>query len=108
MSQDRAAGTPSWYDVLQVSRAASAEEIRSAYLRLIRVEHPDVHGGDGHDRAALLNAAFEVLGHPEARARYDMTPTGETMPLPEPARYATPAHDQQFAQGSWDIPDWPR
>ena len=28
--------------------------------------------------------------------------------VPEPSRYAPPAHDQGFDRGSWDIPDWPR
>ena len=31
-----------WWDVLEISRSANTEEIRAAYLRLVKIYHPDV------------------------------------------------------------------
>jgi hypothetical protein len=57
------------YDVLGVSRRASAEEVRAAYRAKARDHHPDAGG----DPAAMrrLNAAWRVLGDPARRAAYD-------------------------------------
>jgi curved DNA-binding protein CbpA len=60
------------YEVLGVSRDASAREIRLAYRRLARQHHPDVNlRPDGPERFAALASAYEVLSDPTARARYD-------------------------------------
>jgi DnaJ-domain-containing protein 1 len=54
-----------WYDVLGVSQTASLEEIRSAYLRMITLYHPDRVTGLGEEfrllaehRAKEINAAY--------------------------------------------------
>lgn len=72
------------YSVLGLSPSASAHEIRSAFRRLARTLHPDLHGSDpSRDRRfAQVVAAYEVLGDPVRRAAYDReriapaTPTG--------------------------------
>lgn len=64
------------YRTLQVRRDASAEVISAAYRRLMRDAHPD-RGGDA-ERAKRLNAAYEVLSDPSARAAYDRTLPAET------------------------------
>jgi molecular chaperone DnaJ len=63
-----------YYDTLGVSRGADQEEIRSAYRRLARLHHPDVseEDGDKGDRFKEISQAYEVLGDPERRRRYDM------------------------------------
>jgi molecular chaperone DnaJ len=62
-----------YYEVLGISRGASAPEVRSAYRRLARRYSPDVNVWD--DRAAGLfeeiAEAYRVLGDPAARALYD-------------------------------------
>lgn len=58
-----------YYRVLHVQPDAPAEVIRAAYRALMTRAHPDA-GGDT-DEAALLNSAWEVLGDPAARSRYD-------------------------------------
>lgn len=52
---------------------AGQQEIRAAYLRLMRKSHPDHRPGDDRagDRARAANAAWEVLGDSARRAAYD-------------------------------------
>ena len=56
---------PSWYDVLDVDRTASAGEIRAAWRSATAELEP------GNRRFKLLNEAAEVLLDPAARAAYD-------------------------------------
>jgi hypothetical protein len=58
------------YQVLGVDPSASTADIRRAYLRLARVNHPDAAGGDVA-RMAEINAAWQLLGDPQRRAAYD-------------------------------------
>lgn len=61
-----------YYDVLGVSRNASAEEIRKAYRRLARRYHPDVNkDSDAAERFAEITGAYDVLNDPERRKTYD-------------------------------------
>ena len=58
------------YAVLGLERTATQAEIRAAYRRLAQARHPDrPAGSDAAMRA--LNLAYEVLGNPERRRRYD-------------------------------------
>jgi DnaJ domain len=66
------------YEALGVGSDASADQIRTAYLRLARQYHPDRHGTDdvATRRAAELrmrdvNAAWAVLGDADRRGEYD-------------------------------------
>ena len=63
------------YDVLGVKRGASSGEIRRAYLRLARRFHPDINPGDqaAEARFRQIALAYETLGDPERRQRYDQT-----------------------------------
>jgi DnaJ-class molecular chaperone len=62
-----------YYEILGVSRSASADEIRKAYKKLARTEHPDARPNDpnAQKRFAEITEAWEVLGDTEKRARYD-------------------------------------
>jgi molecular chaperone DnaJ len=61
------------YEVLEVERTASADEIKRSYRRLARQFHPDANPGDDAAEARFkeIAAAYEGLGDPDKRAQYD-------------------------------------
>jgi molecular chaperone DnaJ len=67
------ANTKDYYDLLGVSREASADEIRKAYLKLAHKYHPDKTGGDkvAEDKLKEINQAYDTLKNTEKRAQYD-------------------------------------
>ena len=62
-----------YYRVLGIERQADEKEIKKAYRRLARQHHPDVNPGDAQaeERFKEINEAYEVLGDPEKRQKYD-------------------------------------
>ena len=61
------------YERLKVNPDAPIEVIRAAYRALAAKHHPDRHTqpGSSHGDMVALNAAYEVLADPAARAAYD-------------------------------------
>ena len=62
-----------YYEVLGVSRTATADEIKSAYRKLAMKYHPDRNPGDKAAEEKFKEAAeaYDVLHDPEKRQRYD-------------------------------------
>ena len=62
-----------YYADLGVSKTASQDEIKKAYRKLARENHPDVHAGDAkkEDRFKRVSEAYSVIGDADKRAEYD-------------------------------------
>ena len=62
-----------YYEVLEVSKTASAEEIKKAYRKKAIQYHPDRNPGDKGAEGKFKEAAeaYDVLSNPDKRARYD-------------------------------------
>lgn len=61
-----------YYEVLNVGRGASQDEIRRAYRKLAREYHPDMNKSpDAEAKFKEINEAYEVLSDQNKRARYD-------------------------------------
>ncbi len=70
-----------FYAELGVKKDAGADEIKKAYRRLARDNHPDTHPGDSvrHEKFKTVAEAYDVVGDAEKRAQYDQIrsmPTG--------------------------------
>jgi DnaJ-class molecular chaperone len=86
------------YETLGVTRDASQEEIRGAYLKLAKQHHPDLNPGDAksEERFKVISAANGLLSDAVMRGRYDR---GEIDAVgQEPSR--EPSY-REHAEGEW-------
>jgi len=62
-----------YYATLGVPKTATAKEIKQTFRKLARKHHPDVNPGDktAESKFKEINEAYEVLGDPEKRKKYD-------------------------------------
>ena len=61
-----------YYEVLGVTRSASADDIKNAFRNLARKLHPDVNKAeDAEEKFKEINEAYGVLSDPDKRAAYD-------------------------------------
>jgi molecular chaperone DnaJ len=68
-----ATGSEDYYELLEVQRDASPDEIKRAFRRLARELHPDANPGDVDAEARFKEVAlaYETLSDPDRRQRYD-------------------------------------
>lgn len=64
-----------YYEALGVPRTATEKEIKTAYRKLARQHHPDLHQGDAkkaaEEKFKTINEAYEVLSDADKRTKYD-------------------------------------
>jgi len=64
-----------FYQILNIAKTASTDEIKKAFRRLARQYHPDLHSGgkkvEMEKKFKELNEAHEVLSDPDKRKKYD-------------------------------------
>lgn len=61
-----------YYEILDIPLDASANEIRSAYLELVKKYHPDVYKeADGEEIIKAINIAYDTLINPVTKEKYD-------------------------------------
>lgn len=101
--------TRTYYEIFGVKRTATGDEIRAAYLALVKRHHPDVAGsGDapgGPDMIALLNRCYSVLKDPRQRAAYDAQ-LGRQVPArqaPVSVRRAVVPHTRKAPRSDWRL-----
>lgn len=68
-----ATAAKSYYDILQVPKGASDDQIKRSYRKLALKYHPDKNQGneDADKKFAEINNAYEVLSDSEKRSIYD-------------------------------------
>ncbi|WP_455242835.1 DnaJ domain-containing protein [Petrachloros mirabilis] len=68
-----------YYRILGVSRESTDEAIKRAYRKLVFEHHPDRNpdSRDAEARIREINAAYEIIGDPEARRNYDRLNWGD-------------------------------
>jgi hypothetical protein len=105
---------PDHYAALGVRPDADAAEIRRAWIRAARANHPDQRGDvdqeqtERSDRRMLaVNEAWRVLGRAESRRSYDEERAAAAPQQPEPSPPARPAPPAGSAGGGHGGPDDP-
>ena len=72
-----------YYAVLEVSLQATQDEIKKSYRKLALQYHPDRNQGNrqAEQKIREVNAAYEILGDPDARKTYDRLRLGHVGPM---------------------------
>jgi DnaJ-class molecular chaperone len=93
-----------YYSTLGVAKTATDKEIKQAYRKLARKFHPDVNPGDkaAESKFKEINEAYEVLGDPAKRKKYDEL--GANWRMYEQAGAGAGGFDpSQFGGGRWNV-----
>lgn len=103
------------YEALGLTKTATADEIKKAYRKLVRSNHPDLHPDDAGAEARFkaISAAYDLLKDPETRAKFDageIDATGAERPQRQYYRDFSDAPHNAYTQsrgfeGSFDPSD---
>jgi curved DNA-binding protein CbpA len=91
------------YETLGIERAATHEQIVSAFRKMVLMYHPDRnHSPEAKEKFIRVHEAFEVIGNPERRAIYD----AGFIQSQQPYTYAPPAPPPHA--NHWSVLGWGR
>ncbi|WP_417270622.1 DnaJ C-terminal domain-containing protein [Celeribacter sp.] len=98
------------YEILGLTKAATADEIKKAYRKQVRTCHPDLNPDDAGAEARFkeITGAYEILKDPKTRARYDageIDGLGAERPPRQYYRDFSDASDNTYQQGRGFGPD---
>jgi curved DNA-binding protein len=87
-----------YYQILDINKTASADDVKKAYRKMARQHHPDLNPNDkeAHKKFQRINEAYEVLGDPEKRTRYDQY--GKDAERAQRFEQARQQYQQQYQQ----------
>ncbi len=90
------------YGVLGVSKTAAQDEIRNAYRKLAKKYHPDLNPGNKAAEARFkeIQEAYDKIGEPEKRAKFDRGETEEQQQGPFRGRRGPYYYETQTGPGS--------
>ena len=100
------------YKTLGVKREASAEDIRAAYRKLAKKNHPDLNPGNkaAEERFKAIASAYDLLSDPDKRTRFDrgeIDATGQERPERQYYRgYAEGAQGRRYQEGGPGAPEF--
>ncbi|ELU07715.1 hypothetical protein CAPTEDRAFT_114206, partial [Capitella teleta] len=62
------------YEILRISKTASSEDIKEAFVKLSKETHPDVnkHDPKTSERFSEIIEAYRILSKPSTREEYDL------------------------------------
>lgn len=62
-----------FYEIFEVSRDATHDDIEKQYRKLAKLHHPDRNGGDevSLEKFKEMQAAYDIIGNPDKRRSYD-------------------------------------
>lgn len=92
-----------YYAILGVPKNAAAKDIKSAYRKLARKWHPDANPNnakEAEEKFKDIQEAYEVLGDPEKRGKYDVLGSDWQRAAQESARQRSPGPSPGAAGGA--------
>jgi DnaJ-class molecular chaperone len=94
-----------YYSTLGVAKTSTEKEIKQAYRKLARKHHPDVNPGDksAETRFKEINEAYEVLGDPPKRKKYDELGANWRAYEQAGASGGAGGFDPRQAGGGWNV-----
>lgn len=95
---------PDPYVTLGVRRGATSSQLRSAYRRLAKRYHPDLHADAREaDQMRRINQAWEILSSPSRRAEYDAS---HAVPVAAPTGAHWRGVPRRTPSGQAGVPSW--